>query len=62
MWHLFFDFHTILLSYSIAFYVKIGDESSLVSSIKIRPKGIEPLSQEPESYVISTTLRAHNKD
>lgn len=23
-----------------------------------RPEGIEPPSQEPESYVISTTLRA----
>ena len=28
------------------------------SIMKTRPKGIEPLSQEPESYVISTTLRA----
>ena len=26
--------------------------------ISMRPEGIEPPSQEPESYVISTTLRA----
>ena len=28
---------------------------------RIRPEGIEPPSQEPESYVISITLRTDNE-
>ena len=28
---------------------------------RIRPEGIEPPSQEPESYVISITLRTDNQ-
>ena len=33
---------------------------SLPNLVVMRPEGIEPPFQEPESYVRSITLRAHN--
>ena len=41
--------------------VRCQNRSSTNDSKLTRPKGIEPLSQEPESRVISTTLRAQRK-
>lgn len=42
--------------------IQLKKETTLLKKEKCRkstrPEGIEPPSQEPESYVISTTLRA----